>query len=226
MELLCKCDQNSLITIRGMPSPTAESYNTPKYLLVLAYIRHRPYLDIMLITTTILAFVTLAMGVSVPSMYVDWRTFKATGVNFGGQLAQEAWIDSQLWTDNTAQAVRPADIVDEWSLYLSLGSECGPVLEERYATFIQPVDIDQLAHAGVNILRFLTTYAAQIELPGSALYSGNQTKYLKTIATYAIEEYNMYIIIDIHPVPGGVNGVGVGEATNHFSWFDNMTALQ
>ena len=82
---------------------------------------------------------------------------------------------------------------------------CVP-LEERYATYIQKADSDVLANAGVNILRIPTTYAAWIELPGSALYSSNQTRYLKEISDYAIAKYNMHIIIDIHSLPGGVNG--------------------
>ena len=82
---------------------------------------------------------------------------------------------------------------------------CVP-LEERYATYIQQADSDVLANAGVNILRIPTTYAAWIELPGLALYLGNQTRYLREIFDYAIAKYNIYIIIDIHSLPGGVNG--------------------
>ena len=101
---------------------------------------------------------------------------------------------------------------------------CVP-LEERYATYIQQADSDVLANAGVNILRIPTTYAAWIELPGLALYLGNQTRYLREIFDYAIAKYNMYIIIDIHSLPGGVNGQGIGEKIGNYGQYNNRTAL-
>ena len=52
-----------------------------------------------------------------------------------------------------------------------------------------------------------------------------QVSFLKNIATYAITKYNMHIIIDVHSLPGGVNGQGFGEATGHYGWFYNTTAL-
>lgn len=151
--------------------------------------------------------------------YVNWKTFKATGVNLGGWLQQEAVIDPAFWSQNCGNTT------DEWNCCARLGSQCGPVLERRYATFIQPADIDKLASSGVNILRIPTTYAAWFKVPGSQLYSGNQAQFLKSIANYAVAKYKMHIILDIHALPGGVNGMGFGEAEGHFGWFNNATAL-
>ncbi|ETS87481.1 hypothetical protein PFICI_01309 [Pestalotiopsis fici W106-1] len=106
-----------------------------------------------------------------------------------------------------------------------LGSQCGPVLERRYATFITTSDIDELACAGLTILRIPTTYAAWVDVPGSQLYSGNQQAFLKNIATYAINKYSMHIVVDIYSLPGGVNGMTFGEADGHYGWFNNATAL-
>lgn len=153
------------------------------------------------------------------SNYVDWRQFRANGVNLGGWLVQEYFIDTTWWNANSGGAS------DEWGLCAHLGSQCGPVLEKRYATWITHADIDKLATVNINVLRIPTTYAAWTKLPGSQLYSGNQQKYLKDIATYAITKYNMHIIIDIHSLPGGVNGQGIGEADGHYGWFHNQTAL-
>lgn len=49
----------------------------------------------MLFLTTIVPFVLgVASASAVPSKnYVDWKTFKGTGLNLGGWLAQEAVID-------------------------------------------------------------------------------------------------------------------------------------
>lgn len=156
---------------------------------------------------------------SAGSDYIDWRTFKANGVNLGGWLVQEYFIDTAWWDANSGGAS------DEWGLCAHLGSQCGPVLEKRYASWITCSDIDKLATAYINHLRIPTTYAAWIKLPGSQLYSGNQQKYLKDVALYAIKKHNMHIIIDIHSLPGGVNGQGIGEADGHYGWFHNQTAL-
>ena len=86
--------------------------------------------------------------------YINWKTFKATGVNLGGWLQQEAVIAPTFWTQNCANTT------DEWTRCSRLGSRCGSVLERRYATFITPADIDKLASSGVNVLRIPTTYAA------------------------------------------------------------------
>lgn len=152
--------------------------------------------------------------------YIDWRTFKAHGVNLGGWLVQESSIDQTFWNKHAN-----ASVSDEWTLCQNLGAQCGPVLEQRYSTFITPADIDHLARAGVTVLRIPTTYAAWIDLPGSALYSGDQVKHLQRIADYAITHYDMHVIIDIHSLPGGINGLTIGEATGHWGWFHNNTAL-
>ncbi|KAK2792310.1 hypothetical protein FQN52_003787 [Onygenales sp. PD_12] len=150
---------------------------------------------------------------------VDWKTFDATGINLGGWLLQEAVIDPEFWSEYSGGAP------DEWGLCANLGSQCSPVLEQRYATYITPADIDKLAGVGINVLRIPTTYAAWVKVPGSQLYTGNQVQFLNDIATYAITKHGMHIIIDIHSLPGGVNGLEIGEAEGHLGWFHNETAL-
>ncbi|KAI3003506.1 CAZyme family GH5 [Aspergillus niger] len=151
--------------------------------------------------------------------YLNWTTYIANGVNLDGWLEQESTIDTTWW----AQYSKGAD--DEWGLCVNQGSQCGPILERRYATYITTSDIDTLANAGVNTLRIPTTYAAWVKVPGSQLYSGNQVSFLNNIATYAITRHSMHIIIDVHSLPGGVNGMAFGEATGHYGWFNNQTAL-
>ncbi|KAL3426553.1 hypothetical protein PVAG01_00062 [Phlyctema vagabunda] len=173
----------------------------------------------MLFSTSIVALLATALSAVPTSGYVNWNTFNASGVNLGGWLVQEAVVDPVFWSQYAGNAT------DEWGLCANLGSQCGPVLERRYATFITTRDIDTLASAGVKILRIPTTYAAWVKVPGSQLYSGNQVSFLKSISSYAINKYNMHIIVDVHSLPGGVNGMGFGEADGHFGWFSNATAL-
>lgn len=151
------------------------------------------------------------------SKYVDWTKFKAYGVNLGGWLVQESTIDTTWWGTYSGGAS------DEWGLCKNLGSRCGPVLEKRYASWITTSDIDKIASSGLTLLRIPTTYAAWIHYPGSELYSGNQVKYLKEITNHAIKKHGMHIILDVHGLPGGINGLTIGEATGHWGWFYNET---
>ncbi|KAK8905509.1 hypothetical protein QC760_006687 [Botrytis cinerea] len=151
--------------------------------------------------------------------YVDWTTYKANGINFGAWLEQEQNYDPDWWNAHAP------DAIDEWGLCETLGAECGPVLEARYASWITTADIDKLAAQNINTLRIPTTYAAWIKFPGSKLYHGNQQTYLRNIALYAIQKYGMHVIIGLHSLPGGVNSLGIGEAFGHSGWFQNATNL-
>ncbi|KAF2026412.1 glycoside hydrolase [Setomelanomma holmii] len=151
--------------------------------------------------------------------YLDWRTAKFTGVNLGGWFAQEAFIDPVFWGQNCGT------LPDEWTCCIALGAKCGPVLEHRYNTFITRKDIDKLASVGVNLLRIPTSYAAWAKIPGSELYSGNQQAIFRHVAEYAIKKYGMHVVLDIHSLPGGINGVDIGEAKGHYDWFNNSTNL-
>lgn len=152
--------------------------------------------------------------------FIDWTTYKANGANLGGWLEKERTHDP-IWWD----AVGGADAPDEWTLCETLGDQCGPIFEARYASFLNTTTIDRLASVGVNTLRIPTTYAAWVDVPGSALYHGNQQKYLKTITQYAIEKYSMHIIIGLHSLPGGINNLDIGEGFMHHAWFYNSTNL-
>ncbi|KAH7053422.1 putative glucan 1,3-beta-glucosidase A [Macrophomina phaseolina] len=151
--------------------------------------------------------------------FMDWSTFKANGVNLGAWLEQERTHDPAWWDSHAPGTI------DEWNFCAQLGNRCGTVLEERYATFITISDIDKLASVGVNVLRIPTTYAAWVRVPGSNLYTGNQQKHLSKIVNYAIEKYNMHIIIGLHSLPGGVNSLDIGEGVGRYGWFNNATNL-
>ncbi|KAL4988742.1 glycoside hydrolase superfamily [Aspergillus falconensis] len=133
-------------------------------------------------------------------------------------LAAESTIDTAWW----AQYSKGAS--DEWGLCANQGSQCGSVLERHYATWINPALIDELYGAGANTLRIPTTYAAWVKVQGSRVYSGKQVPFLRNIATYATMKYGMHVIINVHSLPGGVNGMPFDEAEGHFGCY-NQTAL-
>jgi hypothetical protein len=136
---------------------------------------------------------------------------------FTNQLREQNY-DPDWWNKYAPNAA------DEWTFCQTLGSQCGPVLEARYASFITTADIDKMAAQGINTLRIPTTYAAWVKVPGSQFYTGNQQVYLKKISTYAISK-GMHVIIGLHSLPGGVNSLNIGEAFGHDAWFFNTTNL-
>lgn len=119
--------------------------------------------------------------------FIDWKTYKANGANLGGWLEKELTHDPIWWSQ-----VGGDGAIDEWSLCQQLGAKCGPILEARYASFLNTTTINQLASVVVNTLRIPTTYQAWINFPGSQLYHGKQQTYLTAITKYAIEKYNMH----------------------------------
>ena len=155
-----------------------------------------------------------------PTSYLNWSTFEARGVNLGGWLHQEAVIDPVFWSEHGG------DAFDEWDLCSGLGSACGPVLEQRYATYITTEDIDALAATGINLLRIPTGYSAWVEVPGDHHYTGRQVEHLRAISDYSIARHGMHVIVDIHSHPGGVNGMGLGGREGGYAWFHNETALE
>ena len=166
-------------------------------------------------------FMLVAAAASMPvDSYINWHTFHGTGVNLGGWLVQEPAIDPYWWGIHGG-----TPDTDEWTWCQNLGDQCGPVLEERYATYITTDFIDKLATVGTTVIRIPTTYAAWIEVPGSELYCGNQTYYLRKIATHAIEKHNMHVMIDLHSLPGGTNFLTIGEANGHIGWYNSTQNL-
>ncbi|KAL3444315.1 glycoside hydrolase superfamily [Aspergillus insuetus] len=152
--------------------------------------------------------------------YIDWSTYKANGVNLGGWLVQELFIDPP-----GGQQIRNAQLpptnghfVQTSAAPVVVSSSNGTLHGSQHMT-------RQIARSQRKYLADPTNYAAWVEVPGSKLYSGKQVDYLRKIATYAIEKYQMHVIIDLHALPGGTNGMGHGEAEGHCGWFQNQTAF-
>ena len=153
--------------------------------------------------------------------YINWRTFSGYGVNLGGWLEQESTIDTRWWSTYGTNAS------DEWTICANLGAaECSRVFEARYATYITTADIDTLASAGVSVLRIPTTYAAWVRVPGSRMYSGRQQKHLRRITEHATQQHGMHVVLDLHSLPGGTNGLDIGEKVGNWGWWHNETALE
>jgi hypothetical protein len=68
--------------------------------------------------------------------------FKGNGVNLGNWLELEYNLDPALFETYAPNAT------DEWTFCEYVGSECGPILEAKYATYITEATIDKIAAVG------------------------------------------------------------------------------
>jgi uncharacterized protein involved in high-affinity Fe2+ transport len=48
---------------------------------------------------------------------------------------------------------------------------------------------------------------------------------LSRVQLRPIEKYDMHIILDIHSLPGGINGLDIGEAVGHWGWYVEKSLL-
>ncbi|KAH8655390.1 glycoside hydrolase superfamily [Xylariales sp. PMI_506] len=157
-----------------------------------------------------------------PNTFENWRTFKANGVNLGDWFVLEPVIDPSFFTDNGV-----GDALDEYTFCKDLGlCKCGQLLEERYATWFTTQDVDMFADYGINLLRIPLGYWAFIKpVNGDYYHHGRQLYYAAQLANYAIEK-GMHIIIDLHGLPGGQNGLDNCGRTDALDWWYNSTNME
>ncbi|KAI5212363.1 glycoside hydrolase [Aureobasidium subglaciale] len=157
----------------------------------------------------------------VPNTFPGWRKYKSNGVNLGGWLVLEKNIQPSFFNDNAPSAI------DEDSFCQTLGlAKCGALLENRYNTYITTKDIDNFAAYGVNTLRIPIGYWAYMPaIAGDHYYTGSQKLAMQKIAQYAITKHNMHIVVDLHGLPGGQNGLDNQGKTGQLTWWNNQTAF-
>ncbi|KAH9890241.1 glycoside hydrolase superfamily [Xylariomycetidae sp. FL2044] len=150
----------------------------------------------------------------------NWKTFKSNGVNLGGWLSQEKGIDPDFFNKNGA-----SDAADENAFCKTLGQlKCGLLLEKRYATYFTTADVDLFAEYGVNLLRIPIGYwAFHKAYDGDSYHTGSQLLHLSALAKYAIEKKGMHIILDLHGLPGGQNGLDNQGKSGDLYWWNNQT---
>lgn len=156
-----------------------------------------------------------------PNTFPGWRNYKSNGVNLGGWLVLEKNIQPSFFNDNAPSAI------DEDSFCKTLGQvKCGALLENRYNTYITTKDIDNFAAYGVNTLRIPIGYWAYMPaIAGDNYYTGGQKLAMQKIAQYAISKHNMHIVVDLHGLPGGQNGLDNQGKTGQLTWWNNQTAF-
>ena len=154
-----------------------------------------------------------------PNTFPGWRNYKSNGVNLGGWLLLEYNIEPNYFRTNAPNAI------DEDSFCKELGKKaCGALLEKRFNEYITTKDIDMFASYGVNTLRIPIGYWAYMPAMADVnYYTGGQLAAMHRIAQYAITKHNMHIVVDLHALPGGQNGLDNQGKTGQLTWWNNQT---
>ena len=128
---------------------------------------------------------------------------KAYGVNIGGQFLLERW----LYEDWMAE-VGGADAWDEWSMSRNLGAEkMRNVLDNHMSTWFVESHLDTLQQAGINMIRIPIGYWPFLSTAetGEPYVNASQLDYLSLALNWAWER-KMYVLMDMHGLPGSQNG--------------------
>lgn len=128
---------------------------------------------------------------------------KAFGVNIGGQFLLERWLYEDWMTE-----VGGADAWDEWSMSRNLGEEkMRNVLDNHMSTWFVESHLDTLQQAGINMIRIPIGYWPFLSTAetGEPYVNASQLDYLSLALNWAWER-KMYVLMDMHGLPGSQNG--------------------
>ncbi|TVY49859.1 Glucan 1,3-beta-glucosidase [Lachnellula occidentalis] len=127
------------------------------------------------------------------------------GVNLGGWLVLEEWMNAELFQDTLA--------IDEFTF--SSTSNASEALAEHWATFITQDDIADLVGTGINALRIPIGFWAFDN--DNTPYHQGQDVYLEKAIGWA-KQYNMTVWVDCHGSPGSQNGYSSSGRAGIINW--------
>ncbi|KAI7677135.1 glycoside hydrolase [Hortaea werneckii] len=133
------------------------------------------------------------------------------GVNLGGWLILEKWMNSSLF-DGT-------DASDQYTFDQT--SDANTKLRNHWDTYICEDDFRQIAALGINTVRIPIGYWAYD--PDSSPYLTGADKYMEKALDWA-RKYDLKVLVDLHGSPGSQNGFDNSGKSGEVNWQsgDNM----
>ena len=130
---------------------------------------------------------------------LDGKPLRLRGVNLGGWLLWEGWDFSKGFdlTENTIDH-NLADLVGQPAV--------DQFHEQMYANFITEADIKAIAAAGFNSVRLPINYRILEDDDNPYVYKDSGWKLIDQALAWC-EKYGVYVILDLHAVPGGQSGM-------------------
>lgn len=136
-----------------------------------------------------------------PKKKWNFSSDKMIGLNLGNWLILERWMAEDWFVQKAGP-----NAWDEWDFTTALGSNATNVLEEHWSTWITEADVERAYQAGINTFRVPTPFWMWIETHGDEPYvTGRQLAHFERLCSYAYAR-DMYLIIDLHGLPGSQNG--------------------
>lgn len=128
------------------------------------------------------------------------------GVNLGGWLVLEKWICGDPFAKTSAE--------DTGELYEQLPwEEITTRLKRHWDSFIQKSDLEWIACSGCDLVRLPVPYT----MFGDILNQAGCVEYVDRLFGWA-EEYGLKVLLDLHTVPGGQNGLDNSGTTGLCTW--------
>lgn len=150
------------------------------------------------------------------SDYYSYTKNGLKGVNLGGWLVLEPWINTDLFSkDNFSDGDIPGD---EFNFCEQLGTDkAGELLEKHYSSWITEDDFSKMKEYGLNAVRIPIGYWAFKLMSTDKYYKGKQKDYLEKAISWA-RNNDMYVIIDLHGAPGSQNGYDSSGHKDFHDW--------
>ncbi len=132
------------------------------------------------------------------------KEVKLRGVNLGGWLLWEGWIFGKgVLTSETTILARLTEVV---------GKRAAQQFQrDVHDNFITEADIEKIAQAGFNVVR--------VPLNHRLFQDGAAWKLLDRLLAWC-EKHKVYVILDLHAVPGGQSRLGMADPgdARHLVW--------
>jgi endoglucanase len=135
----------------------------------------------------------------------DGKPLRLRGVNLGGWLLWEGW-DFSKGFDLTEASVDEglADLVGQPAV--------DQFHEQMYANFITEADIQAISEAGFNSVRLPINYRILEDDDHPYVYKESGWKLIDQALAWC-EKYGVYVILDLHAVPGGQSGMPPSDSS-------------
>jgi hypothetical protein len=126
---------------------------------------------------------------------VDGKPLRLRGVNLGGWLLWEGWNFSKGYdfTENS---------IDKSLVELVGQPAVDQFHEQMYTNFITEADIKAIADAGFNSVRIPINYTVLEDDANPYVYKESGWQLIDQVINWC-EKYGVYVILDLHAVPGG-----------------------
>jgi endoglucanase len=136
---------------------------------------------------------------------VEGKPLRLRGVNLGGWLLWEGW-DFSKGLDLTENSIDDglADLVGQPAV--------DQFHKQMYANFITEADFKAISESGFNSVRLPINYRILEDDNNPYIYKDSGWKLIDNALAWG-EKYGVYVILDLHAVPGGQSGLPPSNTT-------------